>query len=178
MIAAVSPDVILYGCTSATLSHGLDFDKRLKESIATITGAFAITAAGALIEALSALKITKIGFASPYVQNVNDLAIEFLSDAGFETVARAESDKPLSSIEQGALTPDNVYTLALQADSPETEAIVLSCTDLRAVEIVERLEAKTGKPVVTSNQAMMFALSRVFTEFDYGSCPGTLFKQR
>ncbi|MFT5224875.1 MAG: maleate isomerase [Polaribacter sp.] len=178
LIAAVSPDVILYGCTSATLSHGLDFDKRLKESIATITGAFAITAAGALIEALSALKITKIGFASPYVQNVNDLAIEFLSDAGFETVARAESDKPLSSIEQGALTPDNVYTLALQADSPETEAIVLSCTDLRAVEIVERLEAKTGKPVVTSNQAMMFALSRVFTEFDYGSCPGTLFKQR
>jgi maleate isomerase len=177
LITAISPDVILYGCTSATLSHGLDFDERLKESISTTTGAFAITAAGALIDALSTLNITKIGFASPYVQNVNDLAIQFLSDAGFETVARAECDKALDSLEQGALTADDVYTLAVQADSPETEAIVLSCTDLRAVEVIERLEAKTGKPVVTSNQAMMFALSQVFTKFDYGSCPGMLFKQ-
>ncbi len=177
LIAAVSPDVILYGCTSATLSHGLDFDERLKKSIAATTGAFAITAASALIEALSALKVTKIGFASPYVQNVNGLAIKFLSDAGFETVARGEFADSLSSIEQGALTPDEVYALAVQADSPATEAIVLSCTDLRAVEVVERLEAKTGKPVVTSNQAMMFALSRVFTKYDYESCPGIIFKQ-
>jgi maleate isomerase len=177
LIAAISPDVILYGCTSATLSHGLDFDGRLKESISTNTGAFAITAAGALIDALSTLNITKIGFASPYVQNVNDLAIQFLSGAGFETVARAECDKALDSLEQGALTADDVYTLAVQADSPETEAIVLSCTDLRAVEVIERLEAKTGKPVVTSNQAMMFAVSQVFTKFDYGPCPGMLFKQ-
>ena len=178
LIAAVSPDIVLYGCTSATLSHGLDFDEHLKESITANTGAFAITAAGALIEALSALKINKIGFASPYVRDVNDLAIKFLSGAGFETVARSEFEESLSSIEQGALTPDDVYALAVQADSPETEAIVLSCTDLRAVEVVERLEAKTGKPVVTSNQAMMFVLSRVFSEFDYESCPGSIFKQR
>lgn len=178
LIAAVSPDVIFYGCTSATMAQGLNFDERLKTSIAATTGAFCITAAGALIEALSALKVTKIGFASPYVQNVNDLAIKFLSDAGFETVARSELEKSLNSTEQGALTPDEVYTLAVQADSPETEAIVLSCTDLRAVEVVERLEAKTGKPVVTSNQAMMFALSQIFREFCYESCPGIVFGQQ
>lgn len=178
LIAAVSPDVILYGCTSATLSHGLDFDERLKESITATTGAFAVTAAGALIESLSALKVKKIGFASPYIQSVNDLAIKFFSNAGIETISRAEVEVPLSNLEQGALTPDDVYALAIQADSPETEAIVLSCTDLRAVEVIERLEAKTGKPVVTSNQAMMFALSRLFTEFDYEFCPGVIFKQQ
>ena len=178
LIAAVSPDVVLYGCTSATLSHGPGFDERLRESIATTTGAFAITAAGALIKTLSNLKVKKIGFASPYVRNVNDLAINFLSEAGFKTVARAEVDKPLNSIEQGALTADDVYELAVQADSPETDAIVLSCTDLRAVEVIERLEAKTGKPVVTSNQAMMFVLSQRFTEYDFEFCPGRIFKQR
>ena len=68
-----------------------------------------------------------------------------------------------------------VYALAVQADSPETEAIVLSCTDLKALDIVKRLEAKTGKPVVTSNQAMMFALSRIKTSFNFCSCPGVLF---
>lgn len=178
LIAAASPDVIFYGCTSATMAQGVNFDERLKTSIAATTGAFCITAAGALIEALSALKVTKIGFASPYVRNVNDLAIKFLSDAGFQTVARSELEKSLNSTEQGALTPDEVYTLAVQADSPETEAIVLSCTDLKAVDVVERLEAKTGKPVVTSNQAMMFALSQIFREFSYESCPGIVFGQQ
>lgn len=177
LIAAVSPNIVLYGCTSATLAHGLDFDMRLKESIATTTGACAITAAGALIEALSILKVKKIGFASPYVQDVNNLAIKFLSEAGFETIARAEIKESLSSIEQGALTPDEIYALAVQADSPETEAIVLSCTDLRAVEVIERLEAKTGKPVVTSNQAMIFTLLRLFPRLDSAYCPGRVFKQ-
>ena len=37
------------------------------------------------------------------------------------------------------------------------EAIVLSCTDMRAVEIIDRLEQALGKPVISSNQAMLFA---------------------
>ena len=35
---------------------------------------------------------------------------------------------------------------------------MLSCTDMRAVETIDRLEKEMGKPVVTSNQAMVAAL--------------------
>ena len=51
--------------------------------------------------------------------------------------------------------------LGLEADSQEAEAIVLSCTDMRSVEAIEELEEKLGKPVVTSNQALMFAAGQV-----------------
>jgi len=54
------------------------------------------------------------------------------------------------------LTPDEVFDLACQAGSAEAEAIVLSCTDMRSVEAADRIEAALGKPVVCSNQAMMF----------------------
>ncbi|NKB63554.1 MAG: hypothetical protein GKR95_16035 [Gammaproteobacteria bacterium] len=56
---------------------------------------------------------------------------------------------------QSALTPDQVFDLGARADSPDAQAIVLSCTDMRAVEIIEPLQDTLGKPVVCSNGALM-----------------------
>ncbi|WP_224380132.1 aminotransferase class I/II-fold pyridoxal phosphate-dependent enzyme [Roseovarius carneus] len=98
----------------------------------------------------------RIGFASPYMPAINALAVGFLSEMGFEIVAQAEVDAALGNHEQGALAPEAVYALGLRADGPEVEAIVLSCTEMRSVETLDRLEQKVGKPVISSNQAMMF----------------------
>ena len=100
---------------------------------------------------------SRIGFASPYVGAINDLAVTFLANAGIETVARADIGKALGNYGQGALTPDDVFNLGQRADHPEAQAVVLSCTDMRSVEIINRLEVALGKPVVSSNQAMLFA---------------------
>ncbi|MEM9141049.1 MAG: Asp/Glu racemase [Pseudomonadota bacterium] len=155
LIQGVRPDVILYGCTSATLTHGPAFDRDLAGRIKAASGAETVTAAGALVHALGALRVQRIGFASPYVGEINDQAIAFLAEAGFETAARADIGRVLDNDGQGALTPDAVFDLGLRADAPGVEALVLSCTDMRAVEVVDRLEAATDKPVVCSNQAMM-----------------------
>lgn len=162
LIAGVRPDVVLYGCTSATLTHGPDFDAALIDTIQHTIGVKAITAAGTLLTALHALGATRIGFASPYVGEVTQQAIEFLRAAGIKTVNRAEMNGRLGNVGQGAVTPDEVFELALRADHKHAEAIVLSCTDLRAVEAIERIENALGKPVVTSNQAMMFAVLMEF----------------
>ena len=156
LLQGIGPDVILYGCTSATLSHGPAFDRDLATRIRSQSGAKTVTAAGALLAALGALGVRRIGFASPYVPSLNDRAIAFLADEGVETVSRADVQGVLDNSGQGALTPDAVFELGLRADSPEAEAIVLSCTDMRAVEAIAKLEKAVGKPVVTSNQAMMF----------------------
>lgn len=156
LLQGVKPDVVMYGCTSATLAHGPSFDRALSEKIAAQSGAKTVTAAGALVHSLNRLGVRKIGFASPYVPSLNEGAIAFLADEGFETVARAEVDETLDNTGQGALTPDRVLDLGRRADHPEAEAVVLSCTDMRSIEIIAALEAEIGKPVVTSNQAMMF----------------------
>ena len=160
LLMGVKPDVILYGCTSATLTHGPAFDRDLALRIKGASRAETVTAAGALVAALETLQVTKIGFASPYVAAINDMAVEFLKRSGVTTLARAEMERALSNEEQGAITPDDVFDLALKADHPEAEALVLSCTDMRSVETIDRLEGAIGKPVVTSNQAMAFATLR------------------
>lgn len=57
----------------------------------------------------------------------------FLNDMGFETAARSEVGNALGNHEHGALDPDAVYDPGLKADSPDAEAIVRSCTEMRSV---------------------------------------------
>ena len=156
LIQGVRPDVVMYGCTSATLAHGPIFDEGLRRRIASESGAKTVTAAGALVFALQRIGAKRIGFASPYVPSLNDAAIAFLARAGFETVARSEVDGTLDNEGQGALSPREVFALGKGADHTDADAVVLSCTDMRSVEVISKLEAELGKPVITSNQAMIF----------------------
>ena len=156
LLCGALPDVVLYGCTSATLTHGRKFDADLATRIKDKSGAHTVTAAGALVNALETLEVKRIGFASPYVPAINDDAIRFLKDAGFDTVARADVSETLDNTGQGAMTPEAVQELGLRADTEAVEAIVLSCTDMRSVEAISDIEQALGKPVITSNQAMVF----------------------
>jgi maleate isomerase/arylmalonate decarboxylase len=156
LLQGVRTDVILYGCTSATLTHGPEFDRALSARIKEQSGSETVTAAGALVHALGTLQVTRIGFASPYVAAINDMALAFLAATGVRAVARGEVQEALDNTGQGALSPEAVFQLGLSADHSDAEAIVLSCTDMRSVEVIARLEEAVGKPVISSNQAMVF----------------------
>lgn len=175
MISGVRPDVVLYGCTSATLTHGPSFDADLAAQIKAGSGAISLTAAGSLVAGIRAIGATKVGFSSPYLGEINTQALAFLAANGIETIRCADVGRELGNYGQGELTPQEVFDLACQADHPEAQAIVLSCTDMRAVEAVERIEARLGKPVVTSNQAMMFRLMQALGLPRHAALPGRLF---
>jgi len=175
LIAGVRPAIVLYGCTSATLTHGPAFDRDLAEQIRQSCGAVSLTAAGSLVAALEALGIKKAGFSSPYLGEINEQAVAFLSSEGVEITHRVDIGRALSNYGQGELTPQEVYELALRADHPDAQAIILSCTDMRSVEVIERLEAAIDKPVVTSNQAMMFCLMKALGLPRHDGLPGRLF---
>jgi len=176
LIIGCRPDAILYGCTSATLAHGRDFDIALAAEIRAATGAVSFTAAGAIISALRTLDVEKVALATPYNGEINDRTVRFLASNGHETVASAKMKGELLSHEQGAITPDQVYELARRADHKDAQAIVLACTDLRAVEAISRIEEALNKPVISSNQAMMFAILSTFDLGANSKTPGYLFQ--
>ena len=160
-LRAAQVDVIAFGCTSATLSCGADFDRRLGGEIERLSGRPAVTAAAALLEALSALGISRVAFVSPYVRELHERGISFLRECGIEVSGDANPERALDSYEQ-EMDPGSVYEMALRADDPRAEGVVLSCTEMRAVEAIEAIEASTGKPVVTSNQALVYGcLARI-----------------
>ena len=101
------------------------------------------------------MDITTIGFASPYVETLNHDAVSFFESAGINVVNCANVGAELSSVEQGNLTPYDAFNLGYAANHSKAQAIVISCTDFRAVEAIKALENTLGKPVITSNQAMI-----------------------
>jgi maleate isomerase len=46
--------------------------------------------------------------------------------------------------------------MGLRVDGKENEAIFISCTNFRTIEIIQELEEATGKPVISSNQATLW----------------------
>ncbi|MGV6805468.1 MAG: maleate cis-trans isomerase family protein [Ruegeria sp.] len=166
LLQGARPDVVIYGCTSATLTHGPAFDRALAEQIKQDSGAETVTAAGALVHALQTLGARRIGFASPYVSGINDMAVSFFSKCGVDVVSRSEVDDVLDNYGQGSLDPQAVFEMGLAADHPDADALVLSCTDMRSVEILQRLEERVGKPVVSSNQAMVFQAKQLAGVFE------------
>jgi maleate isomerase len=171
-------DIIAYGCTSATLSDGPEFDKQFTEELSDKTGRPAVTAAGALVEAIKTLGVERVAFTSPYVKRLADEAVDFIRQCGIEVVSQVGFENDLNSLEQNALTPDDAYAMALKADHPDAQAIVISCTDYRALEAVPAIEKALGKPVVTSNQALMHAcLKRLEVRHELSAVGGSLFLQ-
>lgn len=177
LLSGVRPAAVLYGCTSATLTHGPLFDANLAARIKQGSGAVSVTAAGALVAAIKALGAGRIGFASPYLGEINDQAIAFLSSQGIDCVKCHDIGRALGNYGQGELSPDEVFDLAVQADHADAEAIVLSCTDMRSVEVIGRVETHLGKPVVTSNQAMIFCLMQARNLPREDKMPGQLFER-
>lgn len=176
LLLPARPDVLLYGCTSATLAQGPDYDSAFAAKLSKRAGVPAVTAAGAVVEALKDLGLERVGFASPYTEALNEEAARFLTESGIEVGAKAYVGEDLGNYGQGALQPEAVYQLGLGADHDRAEGLVLSCTDLRAVEVIEDLEAAIGKPVVTSNQALMYAaLKRLNLDAEAAPLPGRLF---
>lgn len=172
-------ELIAYACTSATLADGPEFDQAFCDEITAKSGLPAVTTAGALVAAIRDLDATRVAFTSPYVPRLVEESIDFISQCGVEVVNQASYEKELSSLEQNALTPEDAYRMGLQADHPDAQALVVACTDYRALEAVPALEAALGKPVVTSNSALMYVcLKRLGIDFSDVTAGGCLFSGR
>ncbi len=150
-------DIIAYGCTSATLSDGPAFDREFCAEIQQKSGCFAITTAGALVDAIKSIGAQRVAFTSPYIKKLADESVDFLQKSGIEVVNQVGFERQLNSLEQGALTPQDAYDMALKANCDEAQTVVISCTDYRALEALPAIEAAIGKPVITSNQALMYS---------------------
>ncbi len=157
LLSAIRPGVVLYGCTSAGLALGLEGDRALAARLSAHCGSRVITAAGAIVEALNDLAISNLAICSPYDGVLSQSTANFFITAGFGVTSTSIPEQDLDSLEQGLISPDEVMGLALEADHENAEAIVIACTDMRAVECIEAIESRLRKPVISSNQALMFA---------------------
>jgi maleate isomerase len=152
--------VIAYGCTSGSFIKGLDFDKEIIREIEEETHITATTTSTAVVEALKKLNVKKIAVGTPYSDDVNEKEKEFLGANGFDVTTIAGLNI-IPIFNQGLQEPYVAYNLGEEIDSNKAECIFISCTDIRAVEIIDALERRLGKPVISSNLATLWHVLRI-----------------
>lgn len=160
-LAQIGPDVIAYGCTAGSMVTPLE---GLPDLMAGEAGRPAITTAQAIVEALHALGVTRLSVATPYHDALNDHEVRFLTEQGFEVLAVEGlgygAGGPQEYRNIARIGTDDVLALARRVDRPEAEALLLSCTDLATIDVVECLEDEFGKPVISSNTATFWLALR------------------
>ena len=149
----IKPDVISYCCTSGSIVIGED--KICAEISRGAPYTKAITLVSGVVAALKQLEVKKLVIGTPYFDEINIVEEKFFQDQGFE-VLDIKGLNLGNNIEFGKITPEYLKQFALSIDQQEADAIFLSCSGTRALDIVEEVETITGKPVITSNQGQMW----------------------
>jgi len=146
-------DCVVYGCTSGTIAVGHDsIEKKIKlaKPEAKVT-----TPSTAAITALKKLNIKKISVFTPYPKKLNNEVIDFFKNEKFEITSNSYFDIE-SDIDIGKVDPDYLYDVLINMDHKDADALFVSCTALPALSIIDRLEKKINKFVLSSNQALIW----------------------
>ena len=164
---AVEFDAAGYACTSAASVIG---PARVAELVASGTRTKAVTdPVTSLVAACCALGLSRIALLSPYVAEVSDRLRHVLAENDIETPAfgsfNIADDATVVRI-SGVSIKDAAVRLV---DQQKVDAIFLSCTNLRTLDLIEELEAAIGKPVLSSNQVLAWHMCRLA---DAGDLPG------
>lgn len=151
------PDVISYSCTSGSIVIGEE--RILAEIEKGAPWARPMCLVTGVVDALRELGAKRLVVGTPYLDEINTAEAEFLLAKGFE-ILDIQGLNLTTGIDFGRVTPAYWKTFAQEIDRPDADAIFLSCGGIRTVEVAAEIEALTGKPVVTSNQAQFWSCLR------------------
>ena len=166
-------DCVVYGCTSGTIAAGHDsIEKKVKLAKPE---AKVITPSTAAIKALKKLNIKNLSIFTPYSKKLNDEVVDYFKKEGFNITSNSyfdiESDYDIGKVDQ-----NHLYDVLSQVDLRDAEALFVSCTALPVLPIIDKLEKKLNKIVLSSNQALIWDTLEGIGKNQYVEGFGSLFK--
>jgi maleate isomerase len=172
LLAHAKLNAILYGCTASGFLKGPAGDRQVRAEIEAAAGIPVANASLAIVEALRALGATRVSLASPYAAWLNERLKAYLEADGFTVLAM----QGLGTEAHSTISSDRIRALVAEVDRPDAQAIFVSCSNFPTLDILESLEAKHGKPVITSNASGMWKMLRLLGDRRVIAGAGQLFR--
>ena len=146
-------DCVVYGCTSGTIASGYDSIKN-KINLAK-PEAKVVTPSSAAVNALRKMNVKKVSIFTPYSEKLNNDVVDYFKKENFIVTSNSYFDI-LYDNDIAKVDPDYLFEVITKMDLGEAEAVFLSCTNLPALNIVDKLEKKLNKIVLSSNQVLIW----------------------
>ena len=149
---------ICYGCTSASATLGDDAVIASLNEGKPDTPSTNPALAG--VVASQSLNAKNIALLTPYPKEASQKLADYFANSGVNIISHhclnIADDRDIAMVDKA-----DIIEMAKMVDSPNADAIFLSCTALPAVSVIPQIEAAIGKPVITSNQAMIWMALRL-----------------
>jgi maleate isomerase len=152
LLSDCHPNLIVFHCTDTSMTQGPNGEGRILDIVREATGIEALATSKLVREGLETLGIKKLVLLTPYKSNKP--VIDYLHASGF-TVLRDKAMK-LEAKDFGSVTPAQWAQMAKEMDGPDADGVFLSCTNTTQIEAIADIERQLGKPVVNSNQAVLW----------------------
>lgn len=151
------PTIIAYGCTASSAVGDPDAkETKLSDEARRPT----VTAAASLLSAIRQFGVSRIALVTPYPQAVNDKERKFFAENGVEVIVDESLivDPAQEQLRNMSRVPTDliVERAAELGQNDAVEAVVLSCCDMPTLDAIPAIEARTGKPVTSSTQALFW----------------------
>ena len=146
-------DCVAYGCTSGTIAAGYQsIHEKVNLAKPNTKVTTPITSA---INALKSLKIKRLSIFTPYTDEINQSVINYFKKENIEIDELSYFDIA-SDLDIGRVDPDHLYEVLSKKDLSKSDALFVSCTALPVLSIINDLEKKLGKIVLSSNQTLIW----------------------
>ena len=146
-------NTIAYGCTSGTIAIGKE---KIKEKIQIAKpGCYLTTPITSAIKALNKMKIKKIAIFTPYPDSVNKSVFEYFSKEKIEVLSFSSFNLD-SDLEIGKVDPNYLLEVLTKMEICDAEGLFVSCTALPVLKIIDQVESKIKKTVLSSNQTLIW----------------------
>ena len=156
LLADCAPDLIVFHCTDTSMSQGSQGEGKILDIVRDATGVEAVATSRLVLEALQALGLKRVTLFTPYQSNKS--IIDYLNAAGIAVVR--DVALKCAPLDFGKVTPTQWTELAVENDRPDVDGVFLSCTNTTQIDAIADIEAKLNKPVVNSNQAVLWGCLR------------------
>lgn len=156
-------DVLGYACLVAIMAMGHGYHRTSEARLRAGTvenggGAPVISSAGALCAALKVMRAQRIALVAPYMRPLTELVVDYIRNEGHEVVEWRALEIP-DNLQVGRHDPARLPEIISQMDTRSVDAIVLSaCVQMPSLAAVAKVEAMTGKPVVTAAIGTVYAM--------------------
>jgi len=146
-------NTIAYGCTSGTIAIGKE---KIKEKIQIAKpGCYITTPITSAIKAINKMKIKKIAIFTPYPDSVNKTVFEYFSKEKIEVLSFSSFNLD-SDAEIGKVDPNYLLEVLTKMEISDAEGLFVSCTALPVLKILDQVETKIKKTVLSSNQTLIW----------------------
>ncbi len=146
-------DCVAYGCTSGTIAVGYQsIHEKVNLAKPNTKVTTPITSA---INALKSLKIKRLSIFTPYTDEINQSVINYFKKENIEINELSYFDIA-SDLDIGKVDPQHVFDTLAKIDLSKSDALFVSCTALPVMSIIEELEKKINKIILSSNQTLIW----------------------